>query len=78
MPLADGPDPDDGSDMSLECDHSGFHSGIGKLSLDFAAIRFVLVCDECGEETREVHVERYAPEYDPSGNRRSGESRRAA
>jgi hypothetical protein len=37
-------------------------------------IRFVLVCDGCGEELREVHVEQYAPEYDPSGNRaRRGE-----
>ena len=64
--------------MSFECSHSGFHSGVGKLSNDFAAIRFVLVCDECGEETREVHVERYAPEYDPSGNRAAGEGRQAA
>lgn len=64
--------------MSLECDHSGFYSGVGKLSLDFASIRFVLVCDECGEEIREVHVEHYAPAYDPSGKRQPRETRRAA
>lgn len=54
--------------MIGDCDHNGFHSGIGKLSPDFSSIRFVLVCDGCGEEIREVHVEQYAPEYDPSGN----------
>ena len=64
--------------MSFECDHSGFHSGVGKLSLDFSSIRFVLICDECGEETREVHVEGYAPEYDPSGSGDSDAGRRAA
>lgn len=64
--------------MPSHCDHSGFHSGIGKLSLDFDSIRFVLVCDDCGEETREVHVERYVPEYDPSGHRQARPSRRAA
>ena len=60
--------------MIGNCDHNGFHSGIGKLSTDTQWIRFVLVCDGCGEELREVHVEEYAPEYDPSGNRaRRGE-----
>ena len=54
--------------MIGNCDHNGFHSGVGKLSRDFRAIRFVLVCDLCGEELREVHVEEYAPGYDPSGN----------
>jgi hypothetical protein len=62
--------------MIGDCDHSGFHSGVGKLSSDFSSIRFVLVCDGCGEELREVHVEQYAPEYDPSGNQTN--HRRAA
>jgi hypothetical protein len=47
--------------MSGDCDHSGFHSGLGKLSHELQAIRFVLVCDGCGKEMREVHVEDYAP-----------------
>jgi len=54
--------------MSGDCDHNGFHSGVGKLSSDFDSIRFVTVCDGCGEEIREVHVEQYAPAYDPSGH----------
>ncbi len=57
--------------MHTECDHDGFHSGIGRLTRDFGAIRFVLVCDDCGAETREVHVEQYAAEYDPSGTSQS-------
>ncbi|MGH2836783.1 MAG: hypothetical protein ACRDJY_00365 [Thermoleophilaceae bacterium] len=40
---------------------------MGKLARDMGAIRFVLVCDVCGEEVREVHVEDYAP--DPAGDR---------
>jgi hypothetical protein len=61
--------------MSGNCDHSGFHSGVGKLSRDFESIRFVLVCDGCGTEMREVHVEQYVPDYDPAGN---GSARHAA
>jgi hypothetical protein len=64
--------------MSGNCDHSGFHSGVGKLSGDFQAIRFVVVCDGCGRELREVHVEQYAPQYDPSGNASTRAGRRAA
>jgi hypothetical protein len=60
--------------MSGNCEHGGFHSGVGKLSLDFQSIRFVLVCDDCGTETREVHVEHYAPDYDPSGASRAARS----
>lgn len=63
--------------MSGNCDHSGFHSGVGKLSRDFNSIRFVLVCDGCGKEMREVHVEEYAPApEDGHGGSRAG--RRAA
>lgn len=64
--------------MARDCDHHGFHSGLGKLSPDVGSIRFVLVCDDCGEETREVHMETYAPEYDPSGGSRSRTGRQAA
>ena len=40
--------------MIVNCDHNGFHSGVGKLSREIRAIRFVLICDSCGAETREV------------------------
>jgi hypothetical protein len=47
--------------MFVDCDHSGFHSGVGKLSRDLRSIRFVLVCDGCGAEMREIHVTDYTP-----------------
>jgi hypothetical protein len=50
--------------MILNCDHSGFHSGLGKLSRESRSIRFVLVCDSCGAEIREINVEDYAPRSD--------------
>ena len=56
--------------MSGNCDHSGFHSGVGKLSRDFQSLRFVVVCDDCGTEMREVYVQEYVPNHDPSGNGR--------
>jgi len=63
--------------MIGNCDHNGFHSGVGKLSRDFQSIRFVLVCDACGQETREVHVQEYSPSHDPSGNETRGRRRAA-
>jgi hypothetical protein len=53
--------------MAANCDHNGFHSGVGKLSRDFNQIRFVVVCDGCGEEIREVHAEEYPPSQDSQG-----------
>ena len=63
--------------MSGSCDHSGFHSGVGRLVHELQAIRFVLVCDGCGEEMREVHVEDYAFARDDERNG-PGTGRRAA
>jgi hypothetical protein len=57
--------------MTRNCEHDGFHSGEAKLSPEFGSIRYVLVCDECGEEMREVHVETYRPDFDPSGNEKA-------
>jgi hypothetical protein len=64
--------------MAPTCQHSGFHSGVGKIAREFGSIRFLLVCDDCGTEIRDVHVERYSPDYDPSGNRQPGHGRQAA
>jgi hypothetical protein len=50
--------------MPINCDHNCFHSGMGRLARDIRSIRFVLVCDSCGAEVREVHVEDYAPNPD--------------
>ncbi len=43
------------------CSHAGYHSGIGVYSKDAEQIRYVLVCDDCGQETREVFIEPYVP-----------------
>ena len=45
------------------CDHSGLHSGISRYSRAFKAIRFVVVCDRCGAECREVRIESYEPRF---------------
>ena len=64
--------------MAANCDHNGFHSGVGTLSRDFNEIRFVVVCDGCGEEIREVHVEEYPASQDSQGSSAPRGGRRAA
>jgi hypothetical protein len=44
------------------CSHHGFHSGVGFYSRDESHIRYVMVCDDCGSEVREVYVEPYTPD----------------
>jgi hypothetical protein len=44
------------------CAHSGYYSGIGLYSKDAHMLRYVLVCDDCGEEMKEIFVQEYAPE----------------
>lgn len=51
--------------MSHHCEHTGYHSGVAKYSPVLESVRFVLVCDQCGMELREVHAETYAPQYVP-------------
>ena len=43
------------------CPHAGFHSGIGFYCKEAEQIRYVLVCDKCGQETKEVFNEPYVP-----------------
>ena len=50
------------------CRHDGFHSGEGRYEATTETLRYVIVCESCHAELREVHVERYAPEYDAHGN----------
>jgi hypothetical protein len=45
----------------FDCHHSGYYSGIGTYSRDSQSLRYVLVCDECGEEMKEVTKLEYAP-----------------
>ena len=50
------------------CDHAGFHSGQGRYDAKAGVLRYVVVCDACDAEVREVDVQSYAPRYDPHGN----------
>ena len=50
------------------CTHDGFHSGQGRYDHDSQRLRYVVVCDTCQAELREVHAQEYRPDFDPRGN----------
>jgi hypothetical protein len=50
------------------CFHDGFHSGQTRYDAGSETLRYIVICDDCGEELREVLVQEYAPEYDAHGN----------
>jgi hypothetical protein len=50
------------------CDHQGFHSGEGRYDATARTLRYVVVCDACRAELREVSIEAYAPRFDARGN----------
>ncbi len=50
------------------CLHQGFHSGQGRYDAGSKTLRYIVICDSCGEELREVLVQTYTPEYDAKGN----------
>jgi hypothetical protein len=50
------------------CAHEGFHSGEGRYDAAARILRYVVVCDACHDEVREISVESYAPSYEPRGN----------
>jgi hypothetical protein len=43
------------------CQHSGFYSAVGLYSHESQTLRYVLICDDCGEEMKELFVTEYAP-----------------
>jgi hypothetical protein len=54
--------------MSMNCTHDGFHSGQGRYSQETGRLRYVVICDDCKAELREVTELDYRPEFDPNGN----------
>ena len=50
------------------CTHDGFHSGEGRYEAATQTLRYVLICDACRAELREVFVQRYTPSYNARGN----------
>ena len=51
-----------------DCSHEGFHTGQGRYEQQTGQLRYVVVCDQCEAELREVHRESYVPQFDPRGN----------
>ncbi len=44
------------------CKHAGYYSGLGVYARDSKTLRYVLICDDCGEEMKEIHTQEYAPD----------------
>ena len=43
------------------CRHDGYYSGVGVYVHDSQTLRCVLVCDDCGEEMKEISSLDYVP-----------------
>ena len=56
------------SKKGSSCSHAGFHSGEGRYARDSGELRYVIVCDECGQVLSVIASEPYRPAYDPGGN----------
>ena len=49
------------------CDHVGFHSGRGSYDQLTQQLRYVIVCDACEAEVRELERQAYRPQFTPQG-----------
>jgi hypothetical protein len=45
----------------VDCAHDGYYSGVGLYSKALESLRYVLVCDDCGAEIKELAAVEYAP-----------------
>jgi hypothetical protein len=43
------------------CRHDGYYSGVGVYVHDSQILRYLLVCDSCGEEMQEIAALDYVP-----------------
>jgi hypothetical protein len=43
------------------CRHDGYYSGVGLYVRDSHTLRYVLVCDGCGAEMKEISAMEYVP-----------------
>jgi hypothetical protein len=50
------------------CSHDGFHCAEGRYERKTATLRYVIVCETCRQEVREVLVERYTPNFNADGS----------
>jgi hypothetical protein len=44
-----------------DCRHSGYYSGLGVYLQELQSLRYVLICDDCGAEMKEVSRLEYTP-----------------
>jgi hypothetical protein len=44
------------------CDHAEYHSAQTRYAVEVAQLRYVVVCDSCGAELRELGTTDYRPE----------------
>ncbi len=49
------------------CDHVGFHSGRGSYDQLTEQLRYVIICDACDAEVRELERQEYRPQFTPQG-----------
>ena len=49
------------------CEHVGFHTGQGRYDRTMERLRYVVICDECQAEVRELDAHDYRPEFTPQG-----------
>jgi hypothetical protein len=47
------------------CEHVGFHTGRGRYDQAAERLRYVVVCDDCEAEVRELETEEYRPQFTP-------------
>ena len=47
------------------CEHVGFHTGHGRYDKTAERLRYVIVCDGCEGEVRELESEDYRPSFMP-------------
>ena len=49
------------------CEHVGFHTGQGRYDPTAERLRYVIVCDACEAEVRELEEQEYRPQFTPQG-----------
>jgi hypothetical protein len=59
-----------------ECKHQGFHSVSSRYDRGLGILAFILTCEHCGAELRELQRESYLPQFDPHGNERAASAGR--
>ena len=49
------------------CEHVGFHTAQGRYDQAAERLRYVIVCDACDAEIRELETADYRPQFAPQG-----------